>query len=611
MKLINGINALILSLDPFQLKFSRAGRTLLCSAPDPQPATLTETETALHVNFPTSSLSISSHEEGFRLQAVGEFSIAFELDGYWFGQGELLHQRLPLNRLMQPLSPLETFDNGPAGQSCKLTPAWFSSTGALIQAHSPVLVGMNQPPADYPRHSWSMGSDKGPFSQRPFADNNNQGDGLLTLQGKDLHLSITLSDNAVTAFQAMVLAYGHPSQTPPDELFTKPTWTTWARYKTNINQDLILTYANEIIAHSFPYGVLEIDDRWQTFYGDLNFDPDRFPDAKGMVSELHQKGFKVTAWVIPFLEPKSSAFATGHEQGYLVRQQNGEPYLVPWWQGQGGLLDVTNSAALAWFLERLHMLQEQTGLDGFKFDAGEACFVPPDAITAEPVHPNHYTQRYVDFVSQYFSLTEVRSGWLNQKAPIFFRQWDKSTTWGADNGLHSVLTGILALGLTGYPFILPDMIGGNAYENQANAELMIRWTQVNALLPAMQFSLAPWDYGKECAKFCRRYAELHQEFAPQILKLAKEITQTGKPIIRPIWWSDPHDELALICDDEFLLGDDTLVAPVLLPGARSRNIYLPRGSWQDYWNGSVFHGNQVLKDYPAPLDHLPIMKRQE
>lgn len=611
MKLDNENISLNVSVNPFQLTFTRTGQIILRTVPKHQPATVTQTDSSLQVDFPTCALNINSMKKGFNLQASGELCLAFELTGHWFGHGELLHQRLPLERLMLPLSPFQTFDNGPAGQSCKLTPAWYSSTGALIMAYSPVSVGINQPPEGYPRYEWSLGTDKGHFAHRPFADEKGEGDGLLTLQGKDLHLSLSFADNAVIAFQNLIQHVGHPTGLPPAELFTKPTWTTWARYKTEVSQDVVLKFADEIIQNEFPHGVMEIDDRWQSHYGDIFFDPIRFPNPREMIDGLHAKGFKVTAWVIPFFDPNSDAFAEGASKGYLIRHPGGAPYLVPWWQGHGGLLDVTNLSALEWFLESLRRLQVQTGLDGYKFDAGEACFLPPDAITHKIIHPNEYTNLYVDFISQHFSLTEVRSGWFNQKSPIFFRQWDKSTTWGADNGLHSVLTGILALGMTGYPFILPDMVGGNSYENQPNSELMIRWTQLNALLPAMQFSLAPWDYGEECTLLCRRYANLHSEFTPRTIELAAEAAHTGVPIIRPIWWINPNDEKALLCDDEFMLGNDLLVAPVLQPGDRTRDVYLPKGVWRDYWNDQVFVGNRVLKDFPAPLENLLLFERQE
>ena len=536
--------------------------------------------------------------------------ITVELPGHWYGHGELINQHWPLNRIMLHSAPMHTFDNGPTGLSGVMTPAWFSSNGALIIANSPVEVGINQPPAEYPRFNWSFATDgRGEFKDRPFYDPDLIGDGLFTFKGNSLDLKFSFSENAINAYGKLVEHFGHPTETPPEGLFTKPTWTTWARYKTAIDQDVVLKFADEIIENNYPYHVMEIDDRWQVYYGDLDFDPKRFPDPKAMIDELHAKGFKVTTWVIPFLDEQSNAFAEGTKNGWLVRQPDGAPYLVPWWQGRGGLLDVTNPSALEWFFDRLTSLQIKTGCDGFKFDAGEACFLPSDAVTHRKIHPNEYTQMYVDAVASHYQLTEVRSGWKNQRAPIFFRQWDKTTSWGLDNGLHSVLTGILALGMAGYPFVLADMVGGNEYDEKADADLMIRWTQLNALLPSMQFSLAPWEYGEDSAELCRRYAHLHTEFAPKILEIARLSTQNGFPIIRPLFWLASDDERALTCDDEFLLGDEILVAPVVTPETFERDIYLPRGKWQEHWSGRIYAGPISLKNYPTPLDVLPIFKR--
>ncbi len=536
--------------------------------------------------------------------------LTIELPGHWYGHGELINQQWPLNRIMLQKSPMHTFDNGPTGLSGVMTPAWFSSKGALIIADSPIDVGINQPPGNYPHFKWSFATEgRGAFSDRPFFDPAKVGDGLFTFKGNALDLKLSFTENAITAHKKIVEHFGHPAETPPVGLFTKPTWTTWARYKTEINQEVVLQYADDIIRNDYPFSVLEIDDRWQVFYGDLGFDPKRFPNPKQMIDELHTKGFNVTSWVIPFLDPGSQAFADGTKNNWLVRKSDGFPYLVEWWQGHGGLLDVTNPSALEWFFERLAKLQIETGLDGFKFDAGEACFLPSDAVTHKKIHPNEYTQIYVEAVAKHYRLTEVRSGWKNQRAPIFFRQWDKTTSWGLDNGLHSVLTGILALSMAGYPFVLPDMVGGNEYEEKADAELMIRWTQLNALLPAMQFSLPPWEYGSESAELCRRYANLHMEYAPLILKLAGESTETGVPIIRPVFWLDANNENALTCDDEFLLGDELLVTPVLVPGMRQRDIILPLGDWQDHWTKQIFSGPMRIKDYPTPLELLPFFDR--
>lgn len=570
-------------------------------------------ESSVTAEFPRFTLNLGLLADQWTLTtspAESLVELTVELPGHWYGHGELINQQWPLNHIMLQQAPMHTFDNGNTGLSGVMTPAWFSSNGALIIADSPLEVGVNQPPADYPRFKWSFATEgRGSFVERPFFDLDKIGDGLFTFKGNALDLKFSFTENAIKAYEKLVEHFGHPTETPPDSLFEKPTWTTWARYKTAIDQEVVLQYADDIIKNDYPYNVIEIDDRWQVYYGDLNFDPKRFPNPKQMINELHTKGFKVTSWVIPFLDPESQAFADGAKNNWLVRQLDGSPYLVEWWQGRGGLLDVTNPSALEWFFDRLTSLQIKTGLDGFKFDAGEACFLPSDAVTHQMIHPNEYTQIYVDAVAKHYRLTEVRSGWKNQRAPIFFRQWDKTTSWGLDNGLHSVLTGILALGMAGYPFVLPDMIGGNEYEEKADAEMMIRWTQLNALLPAMQFSLPPWEYGQQSAELCRRYANLHTEFAPRILEIAKSSTQNGLPVIRPVFWLAPDDERALLCDDEFLLGNEILVAPVVTPNTFERDIYLPQGKWQDHWNGKTYMGPTTLKNYPTPLDVLPIFKR--
>ena len=599
---------------PFSISFKQNNILLMTVRHSASPAqNLRADDLSVTATFSTFTLNLNLLADQWTLTtspAESLVELTIELPGHWYGHGELINQQWPLNKIMLQSAPMHTFDNGPTGLSGVMTPAWFSSNGALIIADSPVEFGMNQPPAGYPRFKWTFVTEgRGAFSDRPFLNNEGVGDGLFTFKGNTLDLKFSFTENAVEAYKKLVEHFGRPTETPPESLFEKPTWTTWARYKTAIDQDVVLQYADDIIKNDYPYNVIEIDDRWQVYYGDLGFDPKRFPNPKQMIDELHAKGFKVTSWVIPFLDPESQAFADGAKNDWLVRTSDGSPYLVEWWQGRGGLLDVTNPSALEWFFERLTNLQIKTGIDGFKFDAGEACFLPSDSVTHQKIHPNEYTQIYVDAVAKHYRLTEVRSGWKNQRAPIFFRQWDKTTSWGLDNGLHSVLTGALAMSLAGYPFILPDMVGGNEYEEKASAEMMIRWTQLNALLPSMQFSLAPWDYGEDSAELCRRFANLHVEFAPKILEIARSSIEKGLPIIRPIFWLDASDEHALTCDDEFLLGDEFLIAPVVTPNTTQRDIYLPAGAWQDHWTKKFFTGATWIKNYPASLDTLPIFKR--
>jgi alpha-glucosidase (family GH31 glycosyl hydrolase) len=107
----------------------------------------------------------------------------------------------------------------------------------------------------------------------------------------------------------------------------------------------------------------------------------------------------------------------------------------------------------------------------------------------------------------------------------------------------------------------------------------------------------------------RRYAELHAEFAPALLRLTGEAARTGEPIIRPVFWLAPREETALVCDNEYLAGAEWLVAPVVHPGQAARDSYLPPGLWRDHWTGNLLVGGAVMEAYPAPLERRPLFER--
>ena len=151
------------------------------------------------------------------------------------------------------------------------------------------------------------------------------------------------------------------------------------------------------------------------------------------------------------------------------------------------------------------------------------------------------------------------------------------------------------------------MIGGNGYSGAPSRELYIRWIQVNVFMPALQISYVPWIYDDEVVQHSLAMTELHTRYADTIIALARQTVEDGSPINRPVWWLDPTDETALGIDDQFLLGDTVLVAPVMSEGVTSRNIYLPSGTWQDGNNPDKdpYVGPVWLIDYPAPLFVLP------
>lgn len=527
---------------------------------------------------------------------TSELALTFALQPgqHWYGMGERVTQSWPLAATAIISDPFVPTDHGADGTLNLCTPLWLCSTGVAIlvaEDTGELAVTLNRD-----------GDGAFQLIQRlPVGLADNRGLPRLVLH-------ILVAEHLPAVQQTALHFLGHPTSAPPLDLFVQPTWTTWARYKTDITQAQVLQLADEIVSHAYPYGILEIDDRWQVAYGALTFDPVKFPDPAALVAALHARGFRVTLWVHPFFAVEAEAFRTAAAQGYLLRDiTTGEPVVTRWWQGRAGLLDVGNPAALDWWLAGLQRLQTLYGIDGFKFDGGESNFVPRAACAVGQMTPTAYPDHYVAFVARHFQWAEVRTGWRSQRHGLLFREWDKWSRWGHDNGLHAVLTQALTMGLIGYPFVLPDMIGGNAYHGEVPAaELMIRWTQLTALLPAMQFSLAPWDYGAEALTLCRRYATLHTDLGPVLAQCIAEVCASGTPMVRPLFWHWPDDPVTYTIDDQFLLGAELLVAPILHAGQRQRAIYLPPGTWRDYWTGAIYPGSQWLDAYPAPLETLPL-----
>lgn len=545
-----------------------------------------------------------------------EFAFDLASGRHWYGMGELLHQRWPLEEIALQRSPFLTWDNGISGIGNVLEPLWFTVTGVAVWVAPDdpdvATVSVNQPPPDASVPVWEPAlSVHTPADQRPFAVAEVGGDGRLGLgfAGDRLRVTLLVGQTLREAHGRVIERVGRPAAVPPSRSLTFPTWTTWARFKEEIDQEACLRFVDDIQAAGLPIGRLEIDDKWQHEYGDLVFDRRRFPDPRALIDELHGRGIEVTAWVVPFIDLNAEAAREAVAEGYVVRRPSGEPHVVTWWRDPGHLLDISDPRAEAWFAERLGRLQRETGLDGFKFDAGEGCYLPADGVTAGDVSPNEYAHRYAAFVGRHFPGSDARTAWRNQRSTLLLREWDKHSEWGLGNGLQAVLTQALTFGLIGYPFVLPDMIGGNEYGDQhADDELVVRWTQANALLPAMQFSVAPWDHGPEVTRLARDATGLHLRFGHEFERLAGEAVKTGRPIVRPLVYEFPDDPETETIWDEFMLGDHWLVAPVVEPGARRRHVYLPAGTWRDE-RGADHGGSRWLRGLSAPLDRLPHFER--
>ncbi|EME32518.1 glucosidase/ hydrolase, hydrolyzing O-glycosyl compounds [Galdieria sulphuraria] len=565
------------------------------------------------------------------------FLFELPISGHWYGGAHSLRQFWPTERACLELGPYYPFDNGPQGLCGLVDPSWVSSKAS---------------------RQWNIGLENFAKELLPLADSKVQGNDILHIEARrqyDLS-SIThpLSNSSTfhTAYPCIDFVLGIEADVrkaterlldylpqcnkskPFHALVEQPIWTTWARYKQDITQQDVENFAQEICERGYPHSVLEIDDRWSRKYGDLVFDETKFPHPEKMVQKLHDLGFLVTLWVIPFADEDSEAVLKNDAspKKYFVRQtlqnSNSNDLIASssfrWWQPTTvKALDVTNPEACEWFLEQLYRLQREYGIDGFKFDAGEPCFLPQHPAFRETLRiPDEYTLYWNCNIASQFPIREVRAASRGCQAYVsFLRLFDKFSVWDFDNGLASIIPATLVAGIVGYPFVLPDIVGGNCYDDrQLSEELFIRWLELSLAMPSVQLSVAPWQFSEDTVKLCRELLTSRKRLLPFIDDAMEQSLNTGWPMIRPLWWTCPQLTESWTIDDEFTVGDNLLVAPVIVAHENDRDIFFPPGTWQflplldsnkdnrkDY-NGDII-GPCWLRQFPTPIHIVPCFRR--
>jgi alpha-glucosidase (family GH31 glycosyl hydrolase) len=407
------------------------------------------------------------------------------------------------------------------------------------------------------------------------------------------------------AYQYASQLYFPASGKMPDSLlFSQPQYNTWIELMYDQNQKDVLGYAKSIIANGFPPGVLMIDDNWQEDYGKWNFHPGRFPNPGKMIDELHDMGFKVMVWVCPFVSPDCDVYRDLMHRKYLVTDNTAEPAIVRWWNGASALLDLTNPQAFNWFKSQLDRLKDEYGVDGFKLDAGDFEYYKDVHSFKKGATPQEHSELFGK-IGLFYPLNEYRAMWKMAGQPLAERLRDKGHGF---NDLQLLIPNMLTAGLMGYYFSCPDMIGGGEFTSflddaVLDQESIVRSAQCHALMPMMQFSVAPWRVlDEKHLTAVKKSVKIREKFKDYILELAVKAAKTGEPIIRPMEFIYPDQGYAAITD-QFLLGDRLLVAPVLSKGAAVRRVIIPRGRWKSF-DGQIITGPKTI-DIKINLDDLP------
>lgn len=421
---------------------------------------------------------------------------------------------------------------------------------------------------------------------------------------------VKAGDNLASAYKAASAAHFPANGAlPPEEFYREPQYNTWIELMYDQNQEGVLNYARGILANGLPAGIIMIDDTWQEDYGKWNFHPGRFPDPKAMCDELHRLGFKVMLWICPFVSMDQYQICREINEfnGFLMSPGTQDPYPVRWWNGTSAVLDLSNSRSAEWFDSQLQRLSDDYGVDGFKFDAADFEYYPSDAVAAGGVVPGwEQCSLFVQLASKY-PYNELRAGWRNAGKPIVQRLHDKAHSW---EDLAKLIPEMMAESLMGFSFCCPDMVGGGSFETflsgNTDQELIVRSAQVHALMPMMQFSLAPWRVlSAENYAAVLEAVKTRDSFMPLIESLYRRAAGSGEPIVAPLEYVFPGQGLSGI-KDEFMLGDSLLVAPVLSSG-NSRSVVLPAGHWTAD-DGTGYEGGTYTID--VPINRLPYFKAE-
>lgn len=409
-------------------------------------------------------------------------------------------------------------------------------------------------------------------------------------------------------------------KTLPREFFRTAQYNTWMQFTYYPTQEGVLKYAHDIVDNGFAPGIFIIDEGWHGRYGFWEFDKLTFPDPKAMVDELHDLGFTVMLWITPLVTADGPDFIRKIRPDFnpetydtiFLRDKKGEVALIKWWEGYSALLDFRKECDRTFFMGHLNRLMRDYGVDGFKFDGGSHNMYR-SAINAEmrdDFDPKEMNIAWNSFHKEY-KFHEYKDTFMGMGNACIQRLCDRRHRWKED-GIDTILPSAIMQGLMGYPFICPDMIGGGGWTDRAlnipvDEELFVRMAQVSALFPMMQFSWAPWEALSETSlQLLKDAAKLHQDMADELIALLEETAVTGEPVLRNLEYNDPGQGFETV-NDQFMLGEDILVCPVVTKGTFEKEVVFPEGTWQDA-DGNCYCG-RCRTVIPTPLEKLAWFRR--
>ncbi len=399
------------------------------------------------------------------------------------------------------------------------------------------------------------------------------------------------------------------------------------------NQDEIRQIAEQFKRHLLPISVIHLDIDYMDGYRVFTFDPERFKDVKELSQALEKDDVRLVAILDPGvkLDRGYPTFQQGLRQGMFCTLPNGKPLLGVVWPGWVHFPDFTDPTARAWWGGQYPELLD-AGIAGVWHDMNEPTAFAAWGDKTLPLATRHALDgQGGDHVSGHnlYGLLMNRAGfealrehqpehrpWLLSRAGFAGSQryawnWtgDIETSWGA---LEQSIATMLGVCMSGFAFTGSD-VGG--FSGDPDPELYLRWFQFGAFSPFFRTHSAignpprePWNFEPAILDAARDILEMRYRLIPYLYTLAWFASQRGAPLMRPMFWYNPQNPALWGIADQYFLGPDLLVAPVLDEGLRQREVHLPEGLWYDLWTGEPSSGPGV-RTIPADLSRIPVLVR--
>lgn len=396
------------------------------------------------------------------------------------------------------------------------------------------------------------------------------------------------------------------------------------------DRDELMEVAKNMRKYKIPCDVLYLDIDYMENYKVFTVNTKAFYDFKEMLSELKELNYKIVVIIDPGVKKEKGYFVydEGVKNGYFIKDEDDkENYIGEVWPGESAFPDFMKESVRKWWGD-LHKELLVLGVDGIWNDMNE----PADASNDEKTLPQNSIHRddngniylhkevhnlygLMEAMSTYDGMTNIKKGerpFILTRAAFAGTQ-RYAALWTGDNSsvwehLELSIPMFLNLGLSGYSFVGGD-VGG--FIGNTNPELLMRWNQLGCFTPFFRnhsslgtIRQEPWSFGDRVLDNIRDNINERYRLFYHLYHLAYESHQFGYPIMRPVFFEYPKDINAYDLHEQFLLGENMMICPIVRPRIKKKMIYLPEGVWYDYWTNQKYESGYRIFDISE--EHIPV-----